>query len=770
MSAIKTHYSCAELAALKLPGYPGSERGFRDLVEREGWAFREASTKGGKNGMRREYQPSAAVMKLIQAREKEAPRQASLAAELAALESSPEYRAGQAIARQMAEASAREAEARQQDDEALLALFAQATGERGERGRAWLATIQCWRRFYREKFGDQKRSQEKALIAFIKAFNAGALDLDGEVYAPVLKSSGRGKNAQGKGLSLRTLKRKLGLIKKSNIGALLDNHKSPRRGDSLIHQQPRLEQYMLGLLAQQPDIAAVRLHEMAENRFAGDATIKVPSYSAVDRYVKNWKAKNASAYLHLRNPDAWKNKAMPAVGLADGDVVRLNQRWELDSTLGDLLLSDGKRHAVIGVIDVYSRRLKLLVAPTSKARAIAAVVRRAMLDWGVPEQAKTDNGADYASDYLTGIWDAFGVEHVLCPPFSPEYKPHIERALGTFNHDLVELLPGYIGHDVAERKAIEARKSFARRLMEKDGVLEVRLSPEELQKFCDDWTENRYHHRPHAGLEGETPFQRAASYRGEIRRIHNERALDILLSPPVDGKTRSLGKKGLEIHGGFYSHPELWRHHTTGDAFRVMVDETDLGRVYAYDDNGFVCVAICPERLGLPPEAVSRHAMECKRMAAQQRNQGMKTLNRAKKGVDLNAEINSYLRSKAESAGKLATFPQLSTGYTTPALEGAARAAESTDRPPRSPEAEKLSAEAKAHFAASGRSAEIIKLPKRKEHPLERMSDEEKYEFWCSLDAAVKAGGGELPDDAQVRRFYAEFPLSARFKAQAAIR
>ena len=33
----------------------------------------------------------------------------------------------------------------------------------------------------------------------------------------------------------------------------------------------------------------------------------------------------------------------------------------------------------------------------------------------------------------------------------------------TFSHDLVELLDGYIGHDVAARKDIEARRSFAQR-------------------------------------------------------------------------------------------------------------------------------------------------------------------------------------------------------------------------------------------------------------------------------------------------------------------
>ena len=280
---------------------------------------------------------------------------------------------------------------------------------------------------------------------------------------------------------------------------------------------------------------------------------------------------------------------------------------------------------------------------------------------------------------------------------------------------------------------------------------------------------NRYHQRPHAGLDEETPFQRAASYKGEIKRIGNERALDILLSPPVDGKTRSLGKKGLEINGGFYSHAELWRNHTTGDAFRVALDETDLGRVYVYDEDGFVCVAICPQRLGMAPEEIRKHAMECKRMANEQRKQGVTQMRKAKESVNLNEQINGFLQAKAADAGKLTPFPQSSTLHNTAALDGAAKAADEVDNPPRSPEAEKLTAEARAHFAAQQPTAEIIQFQAKAIHPLDRMDDAELYAYWDELDAGIKAGG-ELPDDARIRLFYADAPQSSLFKAQATMR
>lgn len=63
---MKTHYSSAELAAMKLPGLPGSERRMNDRANKEGWVSRQVPGKGGKGGLRTEYQPPKAVLRLIQ--------------------------------------------------------------------------------------------------------------------------------------------------------------------------------------------------------------------------------------------------------------------------------------------------------------------------------------------------------------------------------------------------------------------------------------------------------------------------------------------------------------------------------------------------------------------------------------------------------------------------------------------------------------------------------------------------------------------------------
>jgi transposase InsO family protein len=149
---------------------------------------------------------------------------------------------------------------------------------------------------------------------------------------------------------------------------------------------------------------------------------------------------------------------------------------------------------VIGVIDVWSRRLMLQVHRSSSSHGISLLLRRALLTFGVPETVRTDNGAAYVSRHITEVLKRLGVAHDILPPFSPERKPFIERALKTFAYDLVEMLPGFVGHSVAEAQAIRARQTFAQRLFGRGETVELRMSAADFQAFCDDWTQ-AYHGR-----------------------------------------------------------------------------------------------------------------------------------------------------------------------------------------------------------------------------------------------------------------------------------
>lgn len=97
------------------------------------------------------------------------------------------------------------------------------------------------------------------------------------------------------------------------------------------------------------------------------------------------------------------------------------------------------------------------------------------------------------------------VTHYQAVP--PDLKPAIERVFHTFSHDLLPVAPCYVGHDVATRQRIRDQEDFAKRLMkrakkdEEAEALTIGMTPEELQAFCDKWSDFVYMHRPHSGLE-----------------------------------------------------------------------------------------------------------------------------------------------------------------------------------------------------------------------------------------------------------------------------
>jgi transposase InsO family protein len=530
--------------------------------------------------------------------------------------------------------------------------------------QARLAILAAWEA-YRD--GTQL-SLRQAADAFARAYNRGELGLLHALRVAVPT------------LSRATLYRWLRQRRQEGIDRLAGGY-GKRHRPSVWARRPEIAAYAVGVVADHPTIRAAHLREAIAARFPGQA----PSRATVQRFLADYQASHQQTLAAMANPDAWKSRYMVAFGDAAGDVRRLNQRWEMDSTPADLLLEDG-RYVLVGAIDVYSRRLSLLVAKTSKATAIAALLRRTLLAWGVPEELVTDNGQDYTSHHVTRVLAGLEIQHTRCPPFQPWAKPFIERAFRTFAHDLVELLPGYIGHNVADREAIRARQSFAERLFQRERAVEIRLTAAELQYFCDRWCEERYALRPHRGLHGATPAQRVATWHEPIRRITDPRALDILLAEAPGGNgLRAVQKKGIQVEGAWFIAPELAAF--VGERVQVRYDPADVGRLYVFDARGqFVCVAECPERTGISRAEVAAKARALQRSRVQAERQALKA---AARSVTMDDIVEAVLRDRAETATPAiapATAPAIP--HDTPALEAAAEAAAAEAQRPALPLAE----------------------------------------------------------------------------------
>jgi putative transposase len=546
-----------------------------------------------------------------------------------------------------------------------------------------------------------------------------------------------------------------------------------RKGTGKIDRNPEIVQFIKGELYERPGINAKRVLKGLSTRFpAAGITQKI-----VQDWLKAFRKNNPRLMLDITSPDACRSRYQPATGSRYEGIDHPNQRWEMDSTKGDIMLWDGKkksRHIIVACIDVYTRRVKFLVSRSSSSAAVASLLRRCLLDWGQDEELGTDNGSDYVAKHMVRVALALGIERDVAPPFTPEHKPFVERVFGTFLRGIFEDLPGYIGHNVAERKAIEDRKAFSERLAkglyhgDLDTPPELLLSPDALQKFCDEWTDAIYAHEPHSGegMDGKTPWQKAAEWSGPIRRISDERALDVLLSP-VPGKKgdgyRPVRKKGLEIGGYFYTAPELGGHE--GRQVLCLEDSADWGAVHVFlphdqqDEDGgmeYLCRAVCPLLTGISRREAALARSRVYKKVKSEEKAAMRAASRKVGAKDVYREVMEHA---VEQAGKLSRLPQPTTPHETPMLTEAGIAARAGDALTPKPATEAdLAARAALVEDMAREKATVTKLPE---------TAKQRYGRWLAVDAMLQAGSDVTEKD---RKWWASYQKTPEFSAQAKLR
>lgn len=413
-------------------------------------------------------------------------------------------------------------------------------------------------------------------------------------------------------------------------------------------------------------------HEALLNEYG-----QAPAHSTVREWLRNWRREHRRELAAVTNPDLDRSRHKPAGGNASATIERLNQLWELDSTPADVICADGKRYAIVGAIDIWSRRARVLVVPSSRATAIAALLRRCILEWGVPEAVRTDEGKDYTSRHVLGVLADLEIEHRPCPPYSPERKPHIERFLGSLTRDLFAKLPGFSGHDVAQAQALRARRSFAaRRGKDAAEVYGAELTAEELQQRCDTWCDAVYGRRPHTGLGGASPFDRVTSWRETVRRIHDERALDALLAETAGDGWRTVSKKGIRLDNLDYIAGALGP--LVGERVRIRRDPADAGRIHVYREDGrFLCVAELPAITGASQAAIAASMTTGFRS---HRNAARKRARDLERRKDPAGVADRALARAATEADRVVALPKPGETHQTPALAQAGLAAKAIDK------------------------------------------------------------------------------------------
>ncbi len=728
-------FSAQSLA--RLPGMPATESGVIRKARDKGWQWQKRAGRGGG----REYHISA-----LPNETQDALRHQTAIAKQQRRATAEDERAhndhlndlqhagealGAAVAEEQADQSAERQRRRQQGAADFAAMAPSAKKDR-MRTRFWLL------RSAMEYVRDGGFAKISGINAFCDALASGEIPLPAAHEPHINRLHGRVHLNRATILKWESAYNERGMMG-------LADARGCREKRSKIDQNDALRRVVLGALIKYPHITGKKIKAYLE---AGHPELNIVSQRGIERYINAWKSDNHQLWTYIVNPDQWKSVYMSAMGSHFERIERLNQVWELDSTPGDWLLKDG-RHSVLGCIDLYSRRLKLLVSKTSKASAVCQVMRRAIIDWGICEAARTDNGKDYVSDQLEEVLSALEIIHEICIPFASEDKGTIERALGTMSHGILDLLPGFIGHNVAERKIIEARKSFAQRIMTKGEAVEVELTSDELQERLDQWVDAIYSHDPHSGLDGKTPWQVAHEWAAPVRRVYDERALDALLAEVAD--TRTITKKGIRFENYKFIHPILPQH--AGKEVHLKRDEHELGSLYVYLEGAFLCIAKCPEL-----EDISRQewAVAAKRGQKKKLAEQAEEFRRYKRELkrDIPAAV---LEHRVSEYDKLAALPQREERYTTEGLEQAGKAAAA-----RHDKATQQLSEAQQ--ADRQRLVEEMRQPATVT-PI-RDDSRTKMRRWLTLEDKLKRGEGITDED---HSFWKGFQATSEWRAEMAL-
>jgi len=618
---MRTWLTTSELASMALPGFPVSRQGWDDLVARERWADRpEMCRKRKKRGGGVEYHvdllPPAIRAALV----------VKLTGRVAVSEQD----------RLLADAGK------------PVSVQAAALDQRDAR----LALLDAADRA--AKVGGMTRGA--ADVIFCAQYTSGKIEVQDWIRAAVKK------------LAPRSLRRWRDMRTSGEIGRLSVDRGAARRGTGAL-DDPKIRSWLLGFIAHQPHASAPRALDYLKAQFPEMSV----SVDTVERALKALKEAENVPLARITNPDKWKSKYEPS-GSNSNAVTRLNELWLIDASPADVLLTTG-RHSIYACIDRYSRRTTIYVTKTPRAEAVCLLLRRAILAWGVPEKIKTDNGSDFKAKRVAGLLHFLKIDPEVSAPFDPKAKAHVERVIGTFQHDCASDLPGFIGHNVSDRKVIEERRAFAQRLGETDdNIFCVELDAKGLQAVCDHWAGVRYEHRPHGGkdMERKSPFQKANEYRGIIRKIEDIHALDLLLAPIAGGDgTRIVTKSGVRIDNSWYMVPAI----LPGEKVFVRLDPADAGRIFCFSEDGltFRGEGVCPELAGVDPMALLAQTKKAQAELLAERTapirRELRELKKAK--PQLAARI---AREEAERAGKLVALPRPVETYSTSALEAAAAA------------------------------------------------------------------------------------------------
>lgn len=555
---VKSHYAAAELAAMALPGIPGTMQGVKLRAKSSAWVFRKRAGRGG--GLEYDIDSLPA-----EARDEIRRRATS------ALVAAPASTKPTAIIRREQQLQLMETDAQR----------LRADARKGILSALDRIMLQC------------RVSREAAMNALLTQARMGTLD---DHLAAMLRAAKDERGRKGDEFpSIRTLKRYLGMAKQGSLAP-----KKPK-SSFIVPEWAALfmEQY------QQPQKPSV---ELAYREFTKACAVQrvawdLPSIHQVRRFLD----KLGAVTLQSGRMGTRELKSMLPYIRRTFDKLLPNDIWSADGHTFDAEVQHplhGRpfRPEITSIIDIATRRgVGFSLDLSESSFAVLDALSTAVMNCGVPSMFYVDNGSGYKNALLkdegVGVQGRLGFVVTHSIPYNSQARGVIERLHKTLWVNAAKQLPSYMGADM-DRQAKHAVFKITRDAIKHGGKFPL-LNWDAFIQFCQEQLAE-YNNRPHSSLpvitEPGTGKRRhmspneawaahaAKGWQADTLDEHDAR----LVFRPREKRTVQRGEVRLLNH--HYASADLTEFH--GEEVQVAYDINDARFVSVYSlDGRFICRA-----------------------------------------------------------------------------------------------------------------------------------------------------------------------------------
>lgn len=548
---MKPAYTAKELAAMKLPVLPGTERSIARRADREEWSFYWETVRGGSRKMYRAHILPDHVRQAILDKE-EINSLVPAGNNLPAGTDSADITSKQ--------------QTKAMHKAALVRLYMRAL-----KSAPW---------------GHKDQARE----TFMVSYNSGV------AYPEIYQALGN--------LSWKTLEAWKNKLKKTcgdtfRLADRRGHHKKGKRNISPVQAQVILATVRQPKGKSRPKSEIVRIARDILARKGYD-TLSDATYR---RYLDDWIAVNYDEWIWWREGDKGLNDKCLFWTERDYDKIEV----------GDILVADGHvlNFLIINPWTGKPQRMMLVlffdmksnypagweIMPTENTAAISAALRRAIIRLGkVPHIVYLDNGRAFKGQYFTGtdfeqtelpgLYERLGINLIVAKPYHGQSKT-IERFFKTFG-ELERLAPSFVGTAIDTKPAHMNRgEKLHCRIQDKitGGAIPTLLDAHRAIAAWFDVYANR-EQGPNSHMSGIRPQDMFEAGRGPGV---DQEALRILM---MKKESRKIYGRGVKVFdkGDWYYNPALYgRNHKVW----VRFDMQDRDSVLVYDQrtDEFICQA-----------------------------------------------------------------------------------------------------------------------------------------------------------------------------------